>query len=218
MTYSILAFDPQTDSLGCAAATGNLAVGAWVLRAEANVGVVATQGRSVSSLWGDQAMHQLANGRDAARILDDLVGADSGAHHRQLTIIDRHGNASGWTGTENVDFKAHWIEDGLVVAGNWLANESVLSALLAGYRNREGPMPDRLLAALQHASNSGGDLRGTQSAALKVVSPSAPPIDLRVDFSDSPVGSLVSLYERTQDNSYRQFLERLPTVNSPHHS
>ena len=51
MTFSVLALDRATGAIGGAAATGNLAVGAWVLHAAAGVGAVATQGLSVSTPW-----------------------------------------------------------------------------------------------------------------------------------------------------------------------
>ena len=43
MTFSILVFDPITNSFGGASATGNICVGAWVLRAEPCSGVSASQ-------------------------------------------------------------------------------------------------------------------------------------------------------------------------------
>ena len=63
MTFSVLALDRATGAVGGAAATGNLAVGAWVLRAAARAGAVATQGFSVSSLWGDEGLASLARAR-----------------------------------------------------------------------------------------------------------------------------------------------------------
>ena len=67
MTFSVLALDRATGAIGGAAATGNLAVGAWVLHAAAGVGAVATQGLSVSSPWGDEGLARLGRGESPRR-------------------------------------------------------------------------------------------------------------------------------------------------------
>lgn len=215
MTFSILARDPATGEMGCAAATGNLAVGAWVLRAQAGVGLVATQGFSVSSLWGDQCMSAMARGESAARIVDRIVSDDAGAGLRQLTVLDANGGTAGWTGDANTDIKAHYLETDLAIAGNWLSDADVLAVLRDAYLNTDGVMAERLLRALSTAAKAGGDSRGTLSAATKVVSPSHPPLDLRVDYSRTPIEDLASLYEMTLEGEYHAFLSRLPTLENP---
>lgn len=215
MTFSILARDPETGEMGCAAATGNLAVGAWVLRARAGCGLVATQGISVSTLWGDEAINGLAVGECPREIVERLVGSDGGASFRQLSLLDTQGRTDGWTGADNLDVKGHNISPNLAVAGNWLANENVLTVLAESYLDTEGAMAERLLFALDAAAKAGSDARGTVSAAIKVVSPDKPPVDLRIDHSETPVMDLISLYARTNSEEYREFLARLPTVSDP---
>ena len=51
MTFSILAYDPKTESYGGASATGNICVGGWVLRGNPLSGVSASQGSEPSTLW-----------------------------------------------------------------------------------------------------------------------------------------------------------------------
>jgi len=215
MTFSILSRDGETGELGCAAATGNLAVGAWVLRAEAEVGVVATQGRAVSVIWGTQAMQALARGRTAQQVVQQVVGADRNAAARQLLVLDAAGNAAGWSGADNPDVKGHDPAPGLAVAGNWLANDRVLPAMKRAFAGTRGEMAARLLAALAAAADAGGDARGTRSAALQVVSAQHPPLDLRIDDSATPVADLMALYHLTRQAEYREFLSRLPTLSRP---
>ena len=101
MTFSILARDPESGEMGYAAATGNLAVGAWVLRANPAAGLVATQGYSVSSLWGDEGLNALAAGESAPDIVTRLVQGDAGADYRQLLVLDMMGTGGAWTGSAN---------------------------------------------------------------------------------------------------------------------
>lgn len=215
MTFSILARDPDSGAMGCAAATGNLAVGAWVLRASPDAGLVATQGFSVSSLWGDQAITALAAAESAPNIVERLVQQDAGAEYRQLMVLDLSGTGGGWTGNSNTDFKAHLIDDNVVVGGNWLCGEQVLHDLRDSFLQTEGGMAERLLQALRAAAANGSDSRGLQSAAIKVVSASRPTLDLRIDYSDTPVDDLAALNQKACKPEYREFLERLPTLDNP---
>jgi len=98
MTFAILALDERTGQIGCAAATGNLAVGAWVLRSAPKAGAVATLGYSVSSLWGDEALSRLKDGEPADEIVSSLTGEDAGRDHRQLAVLDKDGRSAAWTG------------------------------------------------------------------------------------------------------------------------
>ena len=215
MTFSILARDPETGELGAAAATGNLAVGAWVLYAEPDAGLVASQGFSTSTIWGSQALQLLAIGTAPDRVVDKLTGADAGRDFRQMTVMDLQGNTAGWTGTKNADTKGQDLSPDLAVAGNWLANDTVLPALKSVFLNSGGSLAGRLLHAMGAASQAGGDARGLQSAAIRVVSPSSPPLDLRVDHSLTPLTDLTELFERTKNEDYRSFLDRVPTTDSP---
>ncbi len=216
MTFSILARDPSRNEMGCAAATGNLAVGGWVLRAQPGAGLVATQGVAVSSLWGDVALRMLLAGDPAQTIVDQLVRQDGGADYRQLLVLDAKGATAAWTGGGNHDVKGHILDDNLVVGGNWLANDRVLPALKSSFLESTGSMAERLLMALKFADRAGSDSRGTESAALRVVSPHLPVLDLRVDSSNSPVKDLTSLYHKTLSTDYGDFLARLPTQEFPY--
>lgn len=215
MTFSILAHDPQTGELGGAAATGNLAVGGWVLRSRAGAGAVASQGVSTSTLWRSKAIAELAEGIHPAKIVDDLVQGDAGHDFRQIIILDANGHSAGWTGRKNLPVMAHDADKNLAVAGNWLENEKVLATLKEVFLATPGRLAPRLLTALDAAMKAGSDSRGTLSAALNVVAPDRPPVDLRVDLSDAPVTDLIALYERTGCEEYRNFLSRVPTLDEP---
>lgn len=220
MTFSILALDKASGAIGSATATGNLAVGAWVLRAAARVGAVATQGFSVSSLWGDEAMARLAGGASAEETVDALTGSDPGRDHRQLAVLDARGGVAAWTGTSNTDAKGHIFGVDYVIAGNWLSGEAVLSAMERGYGTINGSARDdfgaRLLAALEAGAEAGSDSRGTFSAAIRIVRPDRSPLDLRVDYDDDPLVRLRALYEMATNPPYSEWAKQVPTLDDPH--
>ncbi len=222
MTFSVLALDRATGSIGCAAATGNLAVGAWVLRAAAGIGAVATQGLSVSTLWGDEGLARLARGQGAADVVEGLTEADGGRDHRQLSVLDAQGGTAAWTGGRNEDHKDQIVAADYVIAGNWLSDASVLRELERAYKDGAGTaaaMPadfgERLLRALEAAVEAGGDSRGTQSAAIRIVRPDLAPLDLRVDYDEDPLHRLRALYEMATNPPYSDWARQVPTLKDP---
>lgn len=216
MTFSVLALDRETGAIGCAAATGNLAVGAWVLRAAARTGAVATQGLSVSSLWGDEALALLAQGRSAAQIVQDVTAPDPGRDHRQLAVLDARGAAAAWTGTQNTNAKGHLLGSDYVIAGNWLSSLAVLAAAERAYGDCRESLALRLLAALDAGVAAGSDARGTLSAAIQIHCPNDPPLDLRVDYDDAPVAKLRALHDKAEDHPYSDWTRHLPTLDDPY--
>lgn len=219
MTLSILARDSRAGAFGGAAATGNLAVGGWVLRATADAGAVATQGTSVSSIWGDEAIVRLRDRQAPSSIVEDLTDGDPGREHRQLAVLGPEGAGAAWTGTENRDAKGQLIGEGYVITGNWLASTEVLAAMEQAFTataaDPQVAFADRLLSALAAGITAGGDARGTFSAALLVVSPAAPPLDLRVDYDSMPLDTLRALYQRATTPPYTEWIGRVPTLEDP---
>lgn len=215
MTFSLLARDRATGAFGGAAATGNLCVGAWVLRGDARAGLTASQGHYPNPLWSGQVLELMAAGRDPDQAVHQVVEADRGAGVRQLAALDRDGSTAAHTGADNLDYRGHMAEDGMVAAGNMLSSAAVLQAAVAGFSSAKGLLPARLIAALAAGAAAGGDSRGLLSAAVLVVSPDQPPLDLRIDHAADPVGALEALYDRTRQPAYQEWLALLPTVNHP---
>ncbi len=219
MTFSVLALDRESGAIGCAAATGNLAVGAWVLRAAARVGSVATQGASVSPLWGDEALARLASGDSAAAVVERLTGADPGRDQRQLAVLDSSGGVAAWTGPGNTDAKGAIRGGGYVIAGNWLTSGDVLTAMELAYRQGQEAEHDfgyRLLGVLDAGLNAGSDSRGTFSAAIRIVRADRSPLDLRVDYDEEPLTRLRWLYDMAIKPPYSEWASQVPTLDDPH--
>ena len=197
MTFSIIGRCQQTGQLGIAISSSSIAVGArcpWIRTA---VGAVATQNVTLPAL-GPQILDLLQHegyGPDAA--LDQALGADVWSQYRQVTVIDAQGRVAVFTGTEALG--RHNAVAGLqcAAAGNLLADEKVIAAMVAAFKASPGMLADRLLAALRAAMDAGGEAGPVHSAALKVASAASWPIvDLRIDWAEEdPIGQLDGLWQ-----------------------
>lgn len=215
MTYSILARDPETGAIGGAAATGSLCVGGWVLRGDARLGLSASQGASPSTFWGEDVLQAMGKGMPASQAVDQVVSADKGRQYRQLAAIDPGGGLGHFTGDRNLPEKGARLFRNGVVAGNTLADESVLDTLVSAYNGSPGTLAERLLTALAAAQDAGGDSRGLLSAALLVVSRNNSPLTLRIDHSKDPITDLHSLYGHACNGDYASWINQVPTLNDP---
>lgn len=200
-TYSIVARDPQTGDFGVAVQSHWFAVGTSVAWAEPGVGAVATQS-FIETSFGPRGLALLRRGRSAQQVLDALLAADPERDVRQVAIVDREGRVATWTGKRCIEAAGHQQGKGFSVQANMMDRATVWPAMARAFEASAGePLAERLLRALEAAEGEGGDVRGRQSAAIKVVrgksagKPWAETIvDLRVDDHDQPVGELRRLY------------------------
>lgn len=215
MTWSIVAFVPETGEFGLAVSTRFFAVGALCAYGTGGIGAVSTQA-FVNPLWGTDALRLLGEGVAAPDVLAYLLPSDPNADHRQLHMVDRTGQTAAHTGSACVDWAGHVAAPGVSVAGNMLAGPDVVAATLAAYNARgELGLADRLLAALDAGEAAGGDKRGRQSAALKVWGREPHPrLDLRVDDHPEPLTELRRLHEVAHER-FLAFMEALPTRANP---
>lgn len=212
MTFSILTFDSETGVFAAAAATGSLCVGGWVLRGDIESGLVASQGTAPSTFWRDDVLRAMHQGQSAKEAVEAVTRNDPGRGHRQLTALDRQGLAHGFTGADSVAYANHITEPGIVIAGNMLEGPAVLKAMMSAARIDDISVGDRMLRVLSAAKQAGGDSRGLLSAALLVLAPDRPPLDLRIDHSDDPISELESLYHRTRQSPYFDWLSEVPVL------
>lgn len=214
MTFSILTHDRETGIFAAAAATGSLCVGGWVLRGDISAGLVASQGTAPSSFWRDDGLRALHGGAAAEQVLARLTGADPGRGHRQMSALDRQGGAAAFTGADSVGWAGHFCAPGLAVAGNMLSGPEVLDALAEAGMG-PGPGAVRMLAALDAAARAGGDRRGLRSAALLVLAPDRPPLDLRIDLAEDPITALAALSAAAHQSPYHDWLAEVPVLADP---
>lgn len=195
-TYSIVARDPATGQLGVAVQSHWFSVGASVPWAEAGVGAVATQS-FVDPTYGPLGLALLRAGRTAPEALAGLLAADAGREVRQVAMVDAAGNVAAHTGGRCIEAAGHHAGRDYSVQANMMRNGAVWPAMAKAFEAAKGDLAERMLAALEAAEASGGDIRGRQSAALIVVSgkPTGRPwqdrlFDLRVEDSPAPLPEL----------------------------
>jgi len=167
-TYSIVARDAASGELGVAVQSHWFSVGSAVTWAEAGVGVVATQSL-VDPAYGPRGLALMASGMSAGQAVDALVRADDGRDVRQVAMVDREGRVAVHTGAKCIESAGHHRGDGYSVQANMMHNDAVVPAMAAAYESARGDLTERLLVALEAAQAAGGDIRGSQSAALLVV-------------------------------------------------
>ena len=154
----------------------------------------------------------------AADAIAEVTDMDTGRASRQLASVDLSGRSAAFSGQANLAFCGHRVADGMVAAGNILKGAHVLEAMLETFKHANGTFPQRLLAGLTTGEASGGDNRGTLSAALLHVGPDIAPLDLRIDCSQSAMSDLQALYERTREPGYAAWAASVPTATDPYRS
>lgn len=196
MTYSIVARDPATGTMGVAVQSHWFSVGPIVPWCEAGVGVVATQAFAEPG-YGPQALDLLRAGRSAPDALAALTSIDGQADRRQVAVVDAPGRVAVHTGARCIPHAGDRTGEQVSVQANMMRRDTVPQAMLEAYEAGDGDLAERMVGALEAAQAEGGDIRGVQSAAIVVVAGrgSGRPwmdrlIDLRVDDHDDPLGEL----------------------------
>jgi uncharacterized Ntn-hydrolase superfamily protein len=213
MTWSILARDPATGTIGVAVASRFFAVGAICPFVEGRVAALATQAL-VNPMYAVHAMPRLRAGEPPDAILAALVSPDPGAGQRQFHILDATGRIAQHTGANCVSWAGHVAAENVSVAGNMLSGEATVRATLAAYLSASGSMAERLLTALEAGEQAGGDKRGKQSAGLKIASNDPyPDLDIRADDHPDPLSELRRLY-RISLERFAVFRRLLPGNDS----
>lgn len=198
-TYSIVARDPDTGEMGVAVQSHWFSVGPIVPWAEAGVGAVATQS-FVNVAHGPNGLALLRQGKSARNALQTLIAADEGRDVRQVAIVDARGGAAAYTGKRCIVEAGDQTGRGYSCQANLMEKDSVWPAMAAAFESAEGPLAERMLAALSAAEHEGGDIRGRQSAAVLVVAGTSSGrvwedrlVDLRVEDHPDPVAELTRL-------------------------
>jgi uncharacterized Ntn-hydrolase superfamily protein len=216
MTWSIVAHDPASGAFAVAVATRAFAVGASCPFVRAGVGAVSTQSMTNRYL-GPAILDGLARGLDPAAAIEGALAGDAGSGMRQVHAVDRYGRTAAWTGQNCVEWCGSVAGDppgapagsspagqikggGVSVAGNMLAGEAVVAATLTTFQagapdgGTAIPLPERLMRAMLAGQAAGGDRRGRQSAAMRLITTEDfPDLDLRVDDHPDPLAELERL-------------------------
>lgn len=195
-TYSIVARDTLSGQIGVAVQSHWFSVGPLVAWAEAGVGAVATQS-FVDVSYGPLGLEMMRAGKSTEEALRALLEADSNPELRQVAMIDASGGVAAHTGDACIREAGHIIGENYSVQANLMVSDEVWPEMARAFENTEGDLAERMLAALEAAQESGGDIRGQQSAAILIVRQKATGriwedrlIDLRVEDHPQPVQEL----------------------------
>ncbi|MEO8538565.1 MAG: DUF1028 domain-containing protein [bacterium] len=194
MTYSIVAFDSETGALGVGVQTHQPCVGSIVPWVEPGVGAIATQ--SFANInFGPQGLSLLTNGLDAQRTLAALIAGDDLPGRRQVAVIDAAGAPSVHTGVDCIPFASHVVGTHFSTQANMMTNAGVPEAMASAFEGSSGYLAERIMAALEAGQEAGGDIRGSQSAAIlvRLPGPRSNAWDLRIDNSARPLQDLRQL-------------------------
>ena len=198
-TYSIVAVDRQAGIMGAAVQSHWFSVGSVVPWARPGAGVVATQSFT-DPAYGPRGLDLMADGVLPSEALASLVAEDDGRDVRQVAMVDIKGNAAAHTGAGCIAEAGHITGEGFSVQANMMLHPTVPAAMAAAFRETEGRLAERMLAALAAAEAEGGDIRGRQSACLLVVRMASTGrpwedrlTDLRIEDSADPLVELARL-------------------------
>lgn len=213
MTYSIVKLSADGAKLGIGTASMSLAVGAAVPALAPQVGAIVTQAYT-NQRFRARGLELLRVGLAPEHVIEQLAREDQDFDYRQVGIVDAQGRTAVWTGPECTGWAGALSGPGYVVLGNFLTGPEVLAEMeQVVTAPPSGTFTSRILATLEAAQAAGGDRRGQESAALRVVnnafedvSPPLAEVDLRVDHDDEPLrwlrAMLSSLQDATDDATY----------------
>ena len=204
MTFSLVGRCPGTGMLGMVISSSSPAVAARCAHVRAGVGAVASQNVTDPAL-GPLVLDQLARDLRAAEALRRVAEGRDHIAFRQLLVVDRFGGTATWSGDRVLGVWGAAEGTDCAAGGNLLASPDVPAAMVAAFEGSQGHLADRLMTTLEAGLAAGGEAGPVHSAGLKVADRlSWPLVDLRVDWSDDPVGDLRRVWQvyRPQMQAY----------------
>jgi uncharacterized Ntn-hydrolase superfamily protein len=212
---AVLGRDAKSGDLGIALLSGLPASGGVLIEAKSDAGIVLV-GAQPKTLWLQEAFLLLEADRSAADTVAALTASeqmrDFAANQSMLVVLDKNGKGASFIGpavlgapqVSYTEPAEDCIMAGAVLSPGRRFDKIVLESFAA---NASLPLPERLLLALQAASDGSpadGILNPQNkavSAAMLVVrqgggydNASDRLVDLRVDFSKDPLGDLKGMY------------------------
>ncbi len=178
-TWSVIAVDTRTGQVVIASATcvpqerleGFPAAGLMDVQAIVvpGVGVAAAQA-GVDRTRANQRLiyRELRAGTHPDSILT-MLASDPDFQRRQFGIVDLRGRCAGFSGSENrpasLSVQGELEGEGIhySIQGNILASEAVVHDAVRAFRETDGLLTDRVMAAMEAADAAGGDNRCTCS-------------------------------------------------------
>jgi uncharacterized Ntn-hydrolase superfamily protein len=214
-TFSIVARCGRTGQLGVAVATAVPAVGSMCPYVQSGAGAVSTQSW-VNPYLALTALAALEKGAGANAALAAALADDDARAFRQFGLVDAKGESAAHTGAECTQWAGQRLGPGLAMIGNMLTGPDVLDAMVAAFdASADADLAERLMLALEAGDTAGGDMRGKQSAALRVHADEVYALlDIRVDEHPEPVKELRRVL-RIARAQLIPFVEGMPKRGKP---
>lgn len=200
--YALLAYDPSTGRVGAVSATSGFSAGSGTLAVEAGRGAAVVLG-SRSAPARRAAAGALRTGAQAGEATTRALGAAGRPPGLQVAALTtdcaRSARSSDdvypWTGTR----EGRAGEICFLAAGAFLADSAVVGRMAGAFRSAEGPLLDRLQAALASAESAAGEVARSRSAAIWISAPEGdegalgrPDLRLQVEDVQRPADALRS--------------------------
>lgn len=207
MTFSLAGRCERSGQFGVVVSSSSPAVAARCAHVAPGLGAACSQNITDPRL-GTLLLRHIEQGLSARTAMSRVVRDGANLEYRQLTVIDANGDTAVHSGSGVLGTHAAVQGTDAVAAGNLLADERVPAEMIQAFEANSGAdLGDRLIAALQAAVAAGGEVGPVHSAGMVIVGEVEWPItDLRVDWSDDPVGQLAALWRlwRPQAADYVQ--------------
>ena len=215
MTFSIIARCNKTGQFGGAVCSSSPAVAARCIQAKAGVGVATSQNITdpyLANILLDMTKYDLAPEDSIA----ELVKNTDFIEYRQLSVINSDEQPAAFSGKYTLGVHSQCIGEHAVGAGNLLENEDVPKAMVDAFHQSAGSLAERLMVALKAGLAQGGEAGPVHSAGLLVVDKLEwPVINLRVDWSDTPIEDLYQLWKVYEPQVEDYIVRALNPTDSP---
>jgi uncharacterized Ntn-hydrolase superfamily protein len=215
MTFSIVARCATTGQFGMAISSSSPAVAARCAHVRAGVGVVASQNITDPEL-GRLTLDAMARGLSSENAIAAVLNNYPYTDYRQLLAVDKAGHVSIHSGLNVLGTWAEAKGINCAAAGNLLANPDIATVMVTRFETTTGALAERLLAALEAALSAGGEAGPVHSAGLKVADKlSWPFVDLRVDWSETPITDLRAAWHVYQPQAEAYVQRALDPTKAP---
>lgn len=215
MTFSIIARCNKTGQFGGAVCSSSPAVAARCIQAKAGVGVATSQNITdpyLANILLDMTKYDLAPEDSIA----ELVKNTDFIEYRQLSVINSDEQPAAFSGKFTLGVHSQCVGEHAVGAGNLLENEDVPKAMVNAFAESAGSLAERLMVALKAGLAQGGEAGPVHSAGLLVVDKLEwPVINLRVDWSDTPIEDLYQLWKVYEPQVEDYIVRALNPTDSP---
>ena len=215
MTFSIIARCNKTGQFGGAICSSSPAVAARCIQAKAGVGVATSQNITdpyLANILLDMTKYDLAPEDSIA----ELVKNTDFIEYRQLSVINSDEQPAAFCCKYSVGGQSQCVGEHAVGAGNLLENEDVPKAMVHAFAESVGSLAERLMVALKAGLAQGGEAGPVHSAGLLVVDKLEwPVINLRVDWSDTPIEDLYQLWKVYEPQVEDYIVRALNPTDSP---